>query len=35
MGAHVNGWLTSTVAYAIAAAVTAMNGFLIAQLLLG
>jgi manganese transport protein len=35
MGAHVNSRLTSTVAYAIAAAVTAMNGFLITQLLLG
>jgi manganese transport protein len=35
MGAHVNSRLTSTAAYAIAAAVTAMNGFLVTPLLLG
>jgi manganese transport protein len=35
MGAHVNGRVISTVAYAIAGLVTAMNIFLIAQTLLG
>jgi manganese transport protein len=35
MGAHVNGRLLSLAAYAIAAAITAMNAFLIADRLLG
>jgi manganese transport protein len=35
MGAHVNRRVISTVAYAIAGLVTAMNMFLIAQVLLG
>jgi manganese transport protein len=35
MGAHVNGRLTSLAAYSVAAAITAMNLFLIGQQLLG
>jgi manganese transport protein len=35
MGAHVNGRLTSAAAYVVAAAITAMNLFLIGQQLLG
>jgi manganese transport protein len=35
MGVHVNGRVTSTVAYTVAAGITAMNGFLIAQAVLG
>jgi manganese transport protein len=35
MGVHVNGRLTTVVAYAVATAITAMNGYLIYQQLLG